>query len=77
VVEALPDTKINRPNNKEGEEEKKQGSDEDSKCLVCYCDYEEGETVKTLPCFHKYHKQCIEEWFKVQNFCPFCRHEVK
>lgn len=40
-------------------------------------EYEEGETVKTLPCFHKYHKECIKEWFTRQNFCPFCRMEVK
>jgi hypothetical protein len=69
----LPDTKFNHKNNQEGE----QKAEENSKCLVCMEEYQDGETLKTLPCFHKYHKECIEGWFKHQNFCPFCRNVVE
>jgi hypothetical protein len=40
-------------------------------------DYEDGQTLKVLQCFHKFHKECISQWFKSQNFCPICRVEVK
>jgi len=32
------------------------------------------EVVETyLPCGHKFHKKCIEEWFKQGKTCPECR----
>ena len=80
VLDTLPDTKIHiNHHNQNNEEEKKgvSGNEEYNKCSVCMTEYNEGETVKTLPCFHKYHKECIEGWFKVQNFCPICKFELK
>jgi hypothetical protein len=29
-----------------------------------------------LGCGHKFHKKCIEEWFKQKKICPICRREV-
>mmetsp|Transcript_26583 Transcript_26583/g.26247 ORF Transcript_26583/g.26247 Transcript_26583/m.26247 type:complete len:99 (+) Transcript_26583:1170-1466(+) len=34
---------------------------EASKCMVCLEPYAIGETVKTLPCFHMFHTNCIDE----------------
>ena len=32
------------------------------------------EVVETyLPCGHKFHKKCIEQWFKQGKTCPECR----
>lgn len=36
-------------------------------CVVCMEDYKTGEQLKTLPCLHQYHKQCIDKWLKVRN----------
>ena len=71
LVQSLPDNKFHK------QEQEGKKNDEDGKCLVCMTEYEEGESIKTLPCFHKYHTECIQDWFKRQNFCPICRHEIK
>ncbi|KAH3792070.1 hypothetical protein DPMN_145560 [Dreissena polymorpha] len=37
-------------------------------CLVCMEEYQSGERLKTLPCCHTYHAECIDEWLRV-GFC--------
>jgi E3 ubiquitin-protein ligase BIG BROTHER-like protein len=39
-------------------------------CCICKCEYEEGEEVTTLPCFHTFHKACIMRWLENHNTCP-------
>lgn len=46
---------------------------EDRQCVVCITDFKTGEQVRTLPCFHKFHKQCIDEWLARDNKCPICK----
>jgi hypothetical protein len=46
----------------------------DVKCLVCYEQYEDGEMLrKLLPCDHCFHKDCIDQWLREKDFCPYCR----
>ncbi|KAJ3390838.1 Ras- protein Rab-28 [Entophlyctis sp. JEL0112] len=33
-----------------------------STCSVCLCDYEEGQLLRQLPCFHAFHRECIDGW---------------
>merc|ERR1712129_12481 len=42
-------------------------------CVVCYEDYEVGQTLAKLRCGHQMHKKCAMEWLKVSPTCPFCR----
>jgi hypothetical protein len=44
-----------------------------SKCPVCLSDFAEGETLKSLPCIHFYHKDCIDSWLMVGHTCPMCK----
>ncbi|XP_052789448.1 uncharacterized protein LOC128223960 isoform X2 [Mya arenaria] len=50
-------------------------SDGDSKtdCLVCMEEFQAGERLKTLPCCHLYHVDCIDEWLRRNAVCPICR----
>ena len=58
----------------EGEEEGDgEGDGTGNSCSVCMCEFEEGETIRTLPCFHKYHAACIDTWLKQKAQCPVCR----
>ena len=43
-------------------------------CAVCLETYQVGETVRTLPCFHAFHKQCIDPWLAQKAVCPICKH---
>ena len=35
-------------------------------CLICLMDYEDGDTIKTLPCLHRFHSSCITRYVEVR-----------
>ncbi len=43
-------------------------------CSICYSKIEKKS--KTFSCSHKYHKICINEWFKNNTTCPNCRKDI-
>merc|ERR1712142_1330810 len=45
----------------------------DKSCSVCLEDFERGISIRTLPCRHFFHSQCIERWLKNHTKCPMCR----
>ena len=45
-------------------------------CLVCLCDFQVGEKVSALPCFHCFHTKCIDEWIIRSPKCPICKFEI-
>lgn len=44
-----------------------------TECQICLCAYEDGVTLRTLPCFHEFHISCIDKWLKINQSCPVCR----
>ena len=48
-------------------------NEEDLKCMICAFEYEEGDLLITTQCMHKFHKECIVDWTKRQDFCPIDR----
>lgn len=51
-------------------------SSEIKKCTICLSSYETGENRLFLPCFHSFHTECVDEWFKTSHSCPECRHDL-
>lgn len=47
------------------------------KCSICLAPFELGDELILLPCFHRYHRQCIFHWFDGKRTCPICMKEVK
>ncbi|CAH0485197.1 unnamed protein product [Peronospora farinosa] len=45
-------------------------------CLICRCSFEVGEEIKSLPCFHSYHSDCIDLWLSLNKVCPVCQFSV-
>jgi len=45
-------------------------------CSICLMEYKEGETVKSLPCTHRFHSECIDKWLESHNTCPVCKIQV-
>jgi Ring finger domain len=47
---------------------------QDTQCLVCLTDYEQGEHFRNLPkCGHSFHQACIDPWLLKHDWCPVCR----
>ena len=32
--------------------------------------------VRTLPCLHTFHAECVEEWLKKKKVCPLCQFSI-
>jgi Ring finger domain len=45
-------------------------------CMVCLCEFESGETLRILPCLHRYHRSCIDRWLLQHGTCPVCKHHI-
>lgn len=54
----------------------KPGTGDEQRCSICLIDFEEGEKLSLIPCFHRFHTECITPWLEENPSCPICRHEV-
>ena len=43
-------------------------------CVICLSEFENGDSITTLPCGHDYHTECIKPWLlKRSSKCPICK----
>lgn len=69
VLQSLPVHKYKRNVSKEKHSET-------TECSFCLCDFEEGEKIKTLPCFHMFHQKEVDKWLQGHTECPLCKTSV-
>eukprot|EP00658_Telonema_sp_P-2_P013648 TRINITY_DN1516_c0_g1_i9.p1 TRINITY_DN1516_c0_g1~~TRINITY_DN1516_c0_g1_i9.p1 ORF type:complete len:272 (-),score=37.19 TRINITY_DN1516_c0_g1_i9:371-1186(-) len=50
--------------------------DEKRTCMICLCEKEVAETLRTLPCLHDFHKDCVDEWLLQNATCPVCKLDI-
>ncbi|KAF1770245.1 hypothetical protein GCK72_002063 [Caenorhabditis remanei] len=55
---------------------KKEGEEEDDTCTVCLSNFEDGESIRKLPCNHVFHPECIYKWLDINKKCPMCREDI-
>jgi hypothetical protein len=52
------------------------GDGEETCSAVCLEGYAAGDALRTMPCAHAFHGECIVEWLSVSSFCPLCRFKL-
>lgn len=67
VISALPSRTIS--NLSELPEDKRQ-------CVICMEEYQAGDERTMLPCWHDFHKGCVNRWLSSKGSCPVCKTEV-
>jgi len=45
-------------------------------CPICLDNYNIGDKIVYLPCFHLYHSKCIKKWLKCSKNCPLCKKDI-
>ena len=47
---------------------------EQDSCVICLCEFENGDNLMVLPCEHEFHTECINPWLlKKSSKCPICK----
>lgn len=52
-------------------------SKDNKQCSICLEDYKVDVECVILPCFHFFHKKCMNYWFTKDNKCPLCQLTIK
>ncbi|XP_031284899.1 uncharacterized protein LOC116143582 isoform X1 [Pistacia vera] len=69
VVESLPVKSYTKS--------QKHYNEEVAQCYICLVEYEEGDSMRILPCHHEFHRTCVDKWLKeIHRVCPLCRGDI-
>jgi len=49
---------------------------EDAQCSICMDTYNNVKLITILPCSHHFHKDCCQDWLKINQSCPLCRQDI-
>jgi hypothetical protein len=76
----IPKTEFNNNNSNNNNHSSTSASkrnNEVNQCLVCLEYFQGGDSVKTLPCLHRFHEHCADQWLRVKALCPICKFAVR
>lgn len=55
---------------------KVKASEDELTCTICLEQVNRGELIRSLPCLHQFHTNCIDPWLRQQGTCPVCKFRV-
>lgn len=47
-----------------------------NECVICFDSLKNGSKITMLNCNHFLHNECLNEWRKEKNQCPYCRKDI-
>lgn len=51
---------------------------DDGECSICLSDFCKDQTIlRSLPCGHSFHRDCIDRWFERSTLCPICKSSLQ
>ncbi|KAF3788162.1 E3 ubiquitin-protein ligase [Nymphaea thermarum] len=54
-------------------EENGKDTQDELTCSICLEQVNIGELIRSLPCLHQFHTNCIDPWLRQQGTCPVCK----
>ncbi|KAB1217847.1 E3 ubiquitin-protein ligase SDIR1 [Morella rubra] len=51
-------------------------SEDELTCSVCLEQVNAGDLIRSLPCLHQFHANCIDPWLRQQGTCPVCKYRA-
>ncbi|XP_057799029.1 uncharacterized protein LOC131014898 [Salvia miltiorrhiza] len=56
---------------------KRKSCEDTAQCYICLVEYDDGDSMRILPCHHEFHRACIDKWLKeIHRVCPLCRRDI-
>ncbi|CAN6869993.1 hypothetical protein Bca4012_044898 [Brassica carinata] len=49
---------------------------DDPQCCICLAKYKDKDEVRELPCSHKFHLKCVDQWLRIISCCPLCKQDL-
>ena len=46
-------------------------------CSICQEKFGFLDKICELPCGHRFHQDCVNNWFKQKTTCPLCRYNIR
>ena len=58
------------------EEDDEEQQNEPGECSICLATYKAKDIVRTLPCQHSFHTECVDRWLEQSILCPICKQSL-
>jgi hypothetical protein len=66
------------PNDESDDDQDRDGHDCGAvRCTVCLEEPVNGDLMRVLPCSHRFHQACIDQWLAVKACCPICQGDIR
>jgi len=77
VINELPTRKFTKSYDEEKTEgDSKAEENEMKSCCICMDAFKSTDEVRTLPCMHIFHTNCIDKWLLRNRTCPICKFDI-